>query len=568
MKLIFEYRKEKVSGHVKDSFENNDEYQSYSNNPNDSHQQSDGVKKSGSAIYDPIDNSLIRETLPIPDLAEATVVRHYTNLSRFNYGIDVGFYPLGSCTMKYNPKINEVISNLEGFKHLHPYSSTEFVQGSLKIMWELEEYLKELTGMDSFSLQPSAGAQAELLGLLISKSYFGERREPQRSKVIIPDSAHGSNPASASMVGYQTISVPTDTRGNMDFTQFKAALDRGVAVVMLTNPNTLGLYEEEVLKISDAAHQNGTLMYCDGANMNALLGVTRPADQGFDMIHLNLHKTFSAPHGGGGPGAGVLGVRSYLSEYLPVPRVRRRDEYSGLDSCSNSNSNSNSKITENLSAKADREGGFCNSQQSVDQALGINAPERNGRKKGAKGDKLERNPFVLDTAKQRRSVGRIKCFYGNFGTIVRAYSYIRSWGSDITKVSEGAILNANYLMSLLKDVYELPFNRPCAHEFVLTSKKFGNKSALGIAKRLLDYGYHPPTIYFPLIVKEALMIEPTETESKQTLDEFAEALIKIAKELETDPELLQSAPHTSPVGRLDEVLAARNPNLRWKPGIQ
>ncbi|MGA7367656.1 MAG: glycine dehydrogenase subunit 2 [Nitrososphaeraceae archaeon] len=557
MKIIFEYQDEQVSGHIKPC-------DNESNNIND--------------VID--DNNLLRKDLPLPDVSEATVVRHYTNLSRLNYGIDVGFYPLGSCTMKYNPKINEDISSLEGFKDLHPYSSVNFIQGSLKIMWHLEQYLKALTGMDSFSLQPSAGAQAELLGLMIAKSYFADRLEPRRSKVIIPDSAHGSNPASASMMRYQTLSIPTDTRGNIDFTKFKAALDETVAVVMLTNPNTLGLYEEDILQISDLAHTNGSLMYCDGANMNALLGITRQADHGFDLIHLNLHKTFSAPHGGGGPGAGALGVRSHLSDYLPVPRIVRKCGSSKDDYVAYSNQ---TRQTSNIDIGRPNGDGIGNlrsttlveheQQEEQEEQEEQRRQEQQGPDIQAIGsedeEKMEdvdewKDYFALDYTK-RRSVGRIKCFYGNFGTIVRAYSYIRSWGSNISKVSEGAILNANYLMSLLKDTYELPFSRPCAHEFVVSSRKFGSRSALGIAKRLMDYGFHPPTMYFPLIVPEALMIEPTETESKQTLDEFADALTKIAYELQTQADLVREAPHTKQIRRLDEVYAARNPSLRWKP---
>ena len=397
MKIIFEYQDEQVSGHVKPCGKE-------------------------SNINDLIDNNLLREYLPLPDISEATVVRHYTNLSRLNYGIDVGFYPLGSCTMKYNPKINEDISSLEGFKDLHPYSSVSSIQGSLKIMWHLEQYLKELTGMDSFSLQPSAGAQAELLGLMIAKSFFADRLEAKRSKVIIPDSAHGSNPASASMIRYQTLSIPTDTRGNMDSAKFEAALDDTVAVVMLTNPNTLGLYEEDILQISDLAHRNGSLMYCDGANMNALLGITRPADQGFDLIHLNLHKTFSAPHGGGGPGAGVLGVRSYLSDYLPVPRIIRK--YRGKKDVAPNQNTSNNDIGRpngvgNLHYTRLIEQQRSQEQQGPDiQAIGSKDEEEVER-----GDKWK-DYFILDYTK-RRSVGRIKCFYGNFGTIVRAYSFKR-----------------------------------------------------------------------------------------------------------------------------------------------
>jgi len=443
-------------------------------------------------------SNLVRKELPIPDISEVNVVRHFTNLSRMNFGVDVGFYPLGSCTMKYNPRVNEDAARLEGFSNLHPLSPEECAQGSLQLMWELKEYLKEIAGMDDFSLQPSAGAQGELLGTMIAKAYFRFKGE-KRTKAIIPDSAHGTNPATASMCKLETITIPSDKRGNMDLNKFKESLDPEVALVMLTNPNTFGLFDENTLKISDLAHKNGTLMYCDGANMNALLGITRPGDQGFDMIHLNLHKTFSTPHGGGGPGAGVLGVKSFLADYLPIPRVVKHD----------------------------------------------------GR-------------YSLDYTK-RKSVGRVRSFYGNFGMHVRAYSYINSWGTNIRKVSEHAVLNANYLQSLLKDTFELAYDRRCAHEFVLSSKKFGEKSALNIAKRLMDYGFHPPTIYFPLVVPEALMIEPTETESKETLDKFAMTLKKVASEIRESPEVVRQSPLTTPVGRLDEVAAARRPNLRWQP---
>lgn len=560
MKLIFEYSQENVSGHVI-SLANSSRKTSLK-------RSNSRIERDIENVCDPIDDGLLRDGLLIPDLSEPTVVRHYTNLSRLNYGIDVGFYPLGSCTMKYNPRINETISSLAGFKDIHPYSPPELVQGSLRIMWELEQYLKVLTGMDSFSLQPSAGSQAEFLGLLISRKYFADRNETQRCRVIIPDSAHGSNPASASMAGYQIISIPTDSRGNMDFTVFEKTLDNTVAVIMLTNPNTLGLYEENIRKISDTAHKNGSLMYCDGANMNALLGITMPAEQGFDMIHLNLHKTFSAPHGGGGPGAGALGVRSFLSQYLPVPRIVKRQLDDTLEG------GSDVKKVEPRTIKSDhladdKDSGFL---QKVSQAereryrFCYSAPtEDSNEKKLCRSEVKPKIAYEFDYVGDGSSVGRLKCFYGNFGTILRAYSYIRSWGLGIKNVSEGAILNANYLLSLLTNVYELPYKRPCAHEFVLTTKKFGDRSALAIAKRLLDYGYHPPTIYFPLIVREAFMIEPTETESKQTLDEFAGALIKIASELETNPDIVMDAPQTTYVGRLDEVNASRNPNLRWDP---
>ncbi len=444
---------------------------------------------------------LTRSELPLPNVSEISVVRHYTNLSKRNFGVDLGFYPLGSCTMKYNPKINEDMAKLDGFSGLHPHSSEECTQGALELMWELEQYLKEITGMDAFSLQPAAGAQSELLGTRIAKAYFSQKNE-KRAKAIIPDSAHGTNPATAAICKLDTVVIPTDSRGNMNMNEFKKSLTADIAVVMLTNPNTLGLYEENILEACDLAHKNGTLMYCDGANMNALLGITKPGEQGFDMIHLNLHKSFSTPHGGGGPGAGVLGVKSFLADYLPIPRVTKQN-----------------------------------------------------------------TKYILDSDKPK-SVGKIHSFYGNFGMLVRAYSYIMSWGSNIRKVSEHAVLNANYLLSLLKDTYDLPYNRSCAHEFVISSKNLGEKSALNIAKRLLDYGVHPPTIYFPLIVSEALMIEPTETEGKETLDEFASTLKKIATELKENPQVVMSAPHNTPVGRLDEVTAARKPNLRWNQSLQ
>ncbi len=442
---------------------------------------------------------LRRGDLPLPNVSEVNVVRHYTNLSRENFGVDVGFYPLGSCTMKYNPKVNEDVAKLEGFSSLHPHAGAKFAQGSLQLMWDLEQLLKEITGMDAFSLQPAAGAQSELLGVMIAKVHFAQKNQ-KRSKAIIPDSAHGTNPATAAICKMETVVIPTDLRGNMDLQKFKEALTPDIAIVMLTNPNTLGLYEENVLEICELAHKNGTLTYCDGANMNAMLGITKPAEQGFDMIHLNLHKSFSTPHGGGGPGAGVLGVRKFLEGYLPIPRIVKQDA---------------------------------------------------------------KYAFDYDRPK---SVGKVHSFYGNFGMLVRAYCYIRTWGSDIRKVSEHAVLNANYLLSLLKETFEVPYNRSCAHEFVVSSKNFGQKSAQNIAKRLLDYGFHPPTIYFPLIVSEALMIEPTETENKETLDRFASALKEITREIEENPQIVANAPHATPVGRLDEVMAARKPNLKWSAG--
>jgi glycine dehydrogenase subunit 2 len=430
---------------------------------------------------------LKRDSLPLPDVNEIQIIRHYTELSKKNYGIDTNFYPLGSCTMKYNPRVNEDIAKLPGFSGLHPHVPTSHAQGALQVIWELEECLKEITGMDAVSLQPAAGSQCELLGVMIAKKYFAERNE-NRTKIIIPDSAHGTNPATAAMCKFQTVTIPTDDRGNMDINEFKKEIGKDVAVVMITNPNTLGLYEENLSEIQKIAKENGALMYCDGANMNA----------GFDMIHLNLHKTFSTPHGGGGPGGGALGVRSFLEDYLPVPRIKKDNEQ-----------------------------------------------------------------FSFENNKEK-SVGKIHSFYGNFGILVRALSYIKSWGTDIQKVSQIAVLNANYLFSLLKEDFDIPYDRRCAHEFVLSAKNFGENSTLNIAKRITDHGFHAPTIYFPLIVKEALMIEPTETESKETLDKFAKVLKTIIKELKEDPELLTNAPHTIP-GRLDEVKAARELNLRWMP---
>jgi len=468
MKLIFDYDQQ-ITGHIQDDPESLD-----------------------------LPKELSRDDLPLPNVNEIDVVRHFTNLSRKNYGIDIGLYPLGSCTMKYNPKVNEDIARLTGFSALHPHSPTSFAQGSLQLIWELQESLKEITGMDTFTVQPAAGSQCELLGVMMAKQYFKEKNE-QRSKIIIPDSAHGTNPATAAMCKFNIVTIPTDQRGNMSLNDFKQMIDSDTAVVMLTNPNTLGLFEENILEICDLAKENGTIMYCDGANMNALLGISRPSDQGFDMVHLNLHKTFSTPHGGGGPGGGALGVKSFLAKYLPIPRIVKEDDKFSLD-------------------------------------------YSNGT-----------------------SIGRIHSFYGNFGILVRALSYIKSWGSDIRRVSENAVLNANYLLSLLKDVYDLPYDRSCAHEFVLSAKNLGEKSTMYISKRIADYGFHAPTIYFPLIIPEALLIEPTETETKETLDQYATALKKIATELKENPDLVKNAPYTTPVKRLDEVKAAREPNLRWQP---
>ncbi|MBU4310932.1 aminomethyl-transferring glycine dehydrogenase subunit GcvPB [bacterium] len=454
-------------------------------------------------IEELIPRDSLRSKLNLPEVSEVEVVRHYTKLSTRNYGIDTGFYPLGSCTMKYNPKVNEEIAKLPGFKSLHPLQNEKLAQGALELMSHLEQILCEITGMDGFTLQPAAGAHGELAGLMMVKACFEHKKE-KRTKIIVPDSSHGTNPASASLCGYESITVKSNERGTVDLKELKKVLNEDVACFMLTNPNTLGLFEEEILEISALAHNKRTLIYCDGANMNALLGMARPGDMGFDIIHLNLHKTFSTPHGGGGPGSGPVGVKKSLIPFLPRPSIRKEKDKYRLD---------------------------------YDSPL---------------------------------SIGRIKSFYGNFSVLVKAYAYLRALGPEgLREVAENAVLNANYLMEKLKSYYHLPFDRICMHEFVLSGKRQLEKGVYtnDIAKRLLDYGFHAPTIYFPLIVSEAIMIEPTETESKETLDEFAEAMIKIAKEAEENPELVKTSPHPSAEGgrsRLDAVTAARKPNLRWK----
>ena len=438
----------------------------------------------------------------LPELSEVDVVRHFTRLSTFNHGVDTGFYPLGSCTMKYNPKVNEMLARLPGFAALHPYQPETLTQGALQLMAELQEDLGELTGMDGFTLQPAAGAHGEMTGILIIKAYHEHRQDFKRTKVIVPDSAHGTNPATAAMAGYEIIQVPSTERGGVDLEALKKAANDQVAALMLTNPNTVGLFDENILEITKVIHDVGGLLYYDGANMNAIMGMARPGDMGFDVVHLNLHKTFSTPHGGGGPGSGPVGVKDFLKPFLPKPTVIRRED-----------------------------GTFA----------------------------LENNMPL--------SIGRVRSFYANFSVLVKAYAYIRSLGGEGLKAaSENAVLNANYLMSVLKDHYYIPFERICKHEFVMTPKnlKATGVHTLDIAKRLLDYGYHPPTIYFPLIVEEAMMIEPTETESAETLDEFAQALIKIAEESLEDAEMVKNAPHTTLVTRLDEVGAVRKPNLRWR----
>ena len=438
----------------------------------------------------------------LPEVSELDIVRHYTALSHRNYSIDEGFYPLGSCTMKYNPKINEDVARLPGFARLHPYQPEELAQGALQLLWELEHDLAEISGMDRVTFQPAAGAHGEMTALLMISKYFEDRGE-RRTTVVVPDSAHGTNPASAAIAGFQVVEVKSDRRGNIDLEALKGALGPEVAALMLTNPNTLGLFEEQILEVARAVHNVGAQLYLDGANFNAILGITRPGDQGFDVMHFNLHKTFTTPHGGGGPGAGAVGVRAHLVPYLPVPSV-----------------------------------------------------ERDGQR------------FTLQFARPK-SIGKIRAFYGNFGNLVRAYTYIRSMGAaGLRHAAETAVLNANYLLSRLRDHYDLPYDRVCKHEFVLSGRRQRDRhhvTTKDMAKRLLDYGFHSPTIYFPLIVEEAIMIEPTETESLQTLDAFVEAMIAVAREAESTPDVVRSAPHETPVTRLDDVAAARRPELRWRP---
>jgi glycine dehydrogenase subunit 2 len=447
---------------------------------------------------------LVRDDLPLPEMSEADVVRHYTRLSQMNYSVDTGFYPLGSCTMKYNPKINEEVARLPGFVHLHPYQDEGSAQGALFLMYHLQEFLKGIGGFAGVSLQPAAGAHGELTGVLMMRAYHLDRGDAQRNVILVPDSAHGTNPASTTMSGLRVVEVPSDTRGNVDMGALRSACDEHgdrLVGMMLTNPNTLGLFDEHVEQITALVHEQGGLMYGDGANMNALLGVARPGDLGFDVLHYNLHKTFSTPHGGGGPGSGPVGAAPSLADFLPGPVVGQ---------------------IENLTYT-----------------------------------------FVSPP----KSIGRVKAFYGHFGVLVRAYTYIRMLGADgLRRVAEHAVLNANYLMSLVKETYRVPYDRTCMHEFVCEGQvpDAPDVRALDISKRLIDYGFHPPTNYFPLIVHEALMIEPTETESKEMLDAFAEALLRIAEEASTDPDLLHDAPHNAPVGRLDEVRAARELVLRWE----
>ncbi|WP_370221959.1 aminomethyl-transferring glycine dehydrogenase subunit GcvPB [Cytobacillus sp.] len=444
----------------------------------------------------------LREEEPeLPEVSELDIMRHYTALSKRNHGVDSGFYPLGSCTMKYNPKINENVARFNGFAHLHPLQDESSVQGALELMYDLQEHLIEITGMDEVTLQPAAGAHGEWTGLMMISAYHEENGDTKRTKVVVPDSAHGTNPASATVAGFETVTVKSDENGLVDLEDLRRVVGEDTAALMLTNPNTLGLFEENILEMAEIVHGAGGKLYYDGANLNAVLSKARPGDMGFDVVHLNLHKTFTGPHGGGGPGSGPVGVKADLIPFLPKPvLVKNGDQYE----------------------------------------------------------------FDYD---RPQSIGRVKPYYGNFGINVRAYTYIRTMGPDGLKaVTENAVLNANYMMRRLEPFFDLPFDRHCKHEFVLSGKrqkKLGVRT-LDIAKRLLDFGYHPPTIYFPLNVEECIMIEPTETESKETLDAFVDAMIQIAKEAEENPEIVQEAPHTTVIGRLDETMAARKPVLRYQ----
>lgn len=452
-----------------------------------------------------------KRPLALPELNEPEVIRHFVNLSQLNFAVDTGFYPLGSCTMKFNPKINEWAARLTGFAALHPLAPEAVAQGTLELLWELERWLVEISGMRAATLQPAAGAHGELTGILMIRAYHRSRGDTERLEVIVPDSSHGTNPATASMAGFKTVTIPSDAEGQVDLAALKAALSARTAAVMLTNPSTLGLFEKGIGEVLEAVHAAGALAYMDGANMNAILGKFKPGQAGFDVMHFNTHKTFSTPHGGGGPGAGPVAVNARLVPFLPWPRVLRDEGADG------------GAATFRLERAADRPG----------------------------------------------SIGRVRSYQGSVGVLLRAYAYLLAHGgSGLEQVSEDAVLAANYLRHRLADTYEMPYAQVSKHEFVASARKIRAETGvrmLDIAKRLIDHGYHPPTIYFPLIVEEGMLVEPTETESVETLDAFADALIEIAAEARREPETVTSAPHASPVRRLDEATAARHPDLRWRP---
>jgi glycine cleavage system P protein (glycine dehydrogenase) subunit 2 len=476
---------------------------------------------------------------PLPELSEPQVVRHFTNLSTQNMSVDTHFYPLGSCTMKYNPKRNERVARMPGFADLHPYQSESTLQGMLQLLYETQQCLQEISGLPACSLQPAAGAHGELTALWVAAAYFRELGE-KRTKVLVPDSAHGTNPASATMAGFESVTVKTTPAGTVDLDDLRAKLDARVAVFMITNPNTVGMFEPRMREIADAVHTVGGLVYLDGANMNAILGIARPGDFGADMQHFNPHKTFSGPHGGGGPGAGPICVTEKLAPYLPTPVVvRERSEIGGWRSEVGGQRPVASPDVQSLESSE----GFPASDESQLPAFAFR--------------------YRLDWNRPK-SIGRVRAFFGNVGVLVRAYCYIRTHGPDgLRRVSENAVLNANYLLSRVKHILPVPQGDRCMHEFVASAarlKSEKNISAMDIAKRLLDFGFHAPTVYFPLTVKEAVMVEPTETESKQTLDAFAETLFRITEE---DAEFLHEAPHSTSISRPDEVRAARQPVLVW-----
>ena len=450
-----------------------------------------------------IPEAFLRKDIPgFPELGELEVLRHFTRLSHRNFAIESQFYPLGSCTMKYNPKVNEVVARLPGLAQIHPLAPVEILQGAMELLYNLERILIEISGMDCISLQPSAGAQGELTGLMLIRACLTERGNP-RKKIIVPDTAHGTNPASSTLCGYDVVQISSTARGVIDTATVAKVMDEDVAAIMITNPNTLGLFERDIEAIAAVVHQKGGLVYLDGANLNALMGVAKPGHMGVDVLHMNLHKTFSTPHGGGGPGAGPVAVKEGLSEYLPVPRiVKQNDKFELLEDCP-------------------------------------------------------------------KSIGRVRSFFGNFGILVRAYTYIISLGGEgLEESSRMALLNANYIRKKLEKGYQIAYGEPCMHECIFTDRlqhKYG-VNTLDIAKRLLDYGFHPPTIYFPLVVSGALMIEPTETETPETLDAFVEAMLAIAQEAKENSDVVKNAPHSTPVKRLDEARAARKPILRWDPG--
>ncbi len=444
-----------------------------------------------------VPEKFLRKSLELPIISEPEVIRHYTTLSKRNFGVDLGFYPLGSCTMKYNPKINEDVARLAGFTELHPYMPQSSCQGAMQLMYELTDYLKEIAGMDAVTLQPAAGSHGEFTGMMVMKNYFQEKGA-SRNKVLIPDSAHGTNPATVTMSGLTCVQVKSNQKGTVDLDDLRNKMDKDVVGIMLTNPNTLGLFEEDILEVIRIVHDKGGLAYCDGANLNAIMGLVRPGDLGFDVIHFNLHKSFSTPHGCGGPGAGPIGVKEFLKRYLPNPSIEKEDE-------------------------------------------------------------IYRFFYSKD------SIGKVKAFYGNFGMLVRAYTYIRGLGSDgIRLAAERAVLNANYMKERLKPHYHLTYDRICQHEFVIDDSNMPNGVTTNdIAKRLLDFGFHAPTVYFPLIVQGAMMIEPTETETKETLDQFIDALIQIKHEAENEPDKVKNAPWTTPVKRVDAVKAAREVDITY-----